>query len=144
MWVIFSILAAAVWGFDYVFAEKVVKHISVLTFMAIQLFFAFVVAALAALLFGSVRQDFVVLASSRYLLLYFVLGILAFTAGNFFILVSISAKNATLAGMIEISYPLFIALFAYLIFKENQINLATVLGGILIFAGVFIIYFFNK
>lgn len=61
-----------------------------------------------------------------------------------FIGLSIHAKNATLAGLIEISYPIFIVIFAYFLFKEHQLNTATVFGGLLVFVGVFIIYFFNR
>lgn len=144
MWIIYAVLAAVVWGFDYVFAEQVTKKISIFSFLAIQLFFTFLLAAIAAILPGHLKKDLPAVISSRQLLLYFAFGILAFTAGNFLILASIHAKSATLAGMIEISYPLFIALFSYLMFKENQLNLPTVFGGALIFLGVFVIYFFNK
>jgi drug/metabolite transporter (DMT)-like permease len=56
---------------------------------------------------------------------------------------SIISKNATLAGLIEISYPIFIALFSYLLFK-NKITIPTVIGGIIVFFGIFIIYYFNR
>lgn len=144
MWIIFSILAAIAWGFDYVFAEQVTKKISIFSFLAIQLLFAFVLSFLVAWLSGDLKRDLTTVAASRQLMLYFVLGIVAFTAGNLFILGSIQAKNATLAGMIEISYPFFIALFGYMLFKTNQLNLPTVIGGLLIVSGVFVIYFFNK
>lgn len=144
MWIILAIFASIVWGFDYVFAEKVIKKISVTSFMSVQLLFAFLVTALVAWFTGSVKKDLIVISSSKQLLLFLTLGALAFTAGNFFILSSINSKNATLAGMIEISYPLFIALLAYLLFKENQINLGTAAGGLLIFLGVFVIYYFNR
>jgi drug/metabolite transporter (DMT)-like permease len=144
MWVIFSILAAVVWGLDYTFAEQATKKISIASFLTIQLLFAFLLSLLAAALSGTFRKDLLTVAVSRQLLGYMTFGILAFTAGNLFILASIQAKNATLAGMIEISYPLFIALFVYLLFKQHQLNLATVIGALLIFAGVFVIYFFNR
>jgi drug/metabolite transporter (DMT)-like permease len=144
MWIIFSILAAVFWGFDYVFAEQVTKKISVYSFLAIQLLFAFFITLLISIFTGFLKIDLLTIASSRQMLVYLSMGIAAFTAGNLFILASLQAKNATLAGMIEISYPLFIALFVYLIFKENQLNLATLFGALLIFLGVFVIYFFNR
>lgn len=60
-----------------------------------------------------------------------------------FIGFSITAKSATLAGLIEISYPIFIALFSYLLFK-SQVSTSTIIGGIIVFAGIFVIYYFNK
>ena len=144
MWIIFSILAAVVWGGDYIFAEQVIKKISLFSFLAIQLCFAFIIASGIALLSGHLKKDLATVGSSSQLLWFLILGIVAFTAGNLFILGSIHSKNATLAGLIEISYPLFIAIFAYLFFKEAQITFATAIGGLLIFGGVFVIYFFNR
>jgi uncharacterized membrane protein len=63
---------------------------------------------------------------------------------EFFIAYSIIGKNATISGLIEISYPLFIALFSFLIFREYSINTQTIIGGLLIFCGVIVIYYFNK
>lgn len=39
---------------------------------------------------------------------------------------SIVAKNATLSGLIEISYPIFIALFSYILFRHT-LNMATII-----------------
>ena len=61
-----------------------------------------------------------------------------------FIALSIVSKNATIAGMIEISYPLFIALFAYLIFRESELNWGIAAGGALIMAGVLTVYWFSR
>ncbi len=61
-----------------------------------------------------------------------------------FIGFSIVSKNASLAGLIEISYPIFTALFAYVLFKESQLDTATMIGGVLIFSGVVTIYLFSK
>lgn len=49
---------------------------------------------------------------------------------------SISLSNATLASLIEIAYPVFVAIFAYVIFGENHLTHWTnILGGLLIFSG---------
>jgi drug/metabolite transporter (DMT)-like permease len=50
-----------------------------------------------------------------------------------------SAKNPTLASLIEISYPFFVVLFTWVFFRQCQLNLSTMIGGLLILAGVFVI-----
>jgi drug/metabolite transporter (DMT)-like permease len=50
-----------------------------------------------------------------------------------------SAKNPTLASLIEISYPLFVVVFAWLFFREMQLNPMTICGGLLVIAGVAVI-----
>jgi drug/metabolite transporter (DMT)-like permease len=49
-------------------------------------------------------------------------------------------QNASLVGMVEITYPLFTILFAYIFFKEFHLNVFTMLGGMLILSGVFLMY----
>ena len=53
--------------------------------------------------------------------------------------VSIDRKNATMAGLIEISYPIFIALFTWLLFREVHLTWTSALGGLLIVAGAVIV-----
>ncbi len=65
-------------------------------------------------------------------------------AGALLIYMAIGEKNATLASLIEISYPLFVAFFAWVFFREVQINLATVLGGAMILGGVAVVFLSNR
>jgi drug/metabolite transporter (DMT)-like permease len=57
---------------------------------------------------------------------------------------AIGEKNATLASLIEISYPVFVAIFAWLFFRETQFNLAAILGGVMIIGGIAVIYIGNR
>jgi drug/metabolite transporter (DMT)-like permease len=54
---------------------------------------------------------------------------------------SIGSKNATLASLIEISYPVFVAGFAFLLFRETQASASVMIGALLVFAGVGVIIF---
>jgi drug/metabolite transporter (DMT)-like permease len=47
----------------------------------------------------------------------------------------VRGRNATLASLIEISYPAFVAVFAWLLFREWQLNAGVLLGALLVFAG---------
>jgi len=99
---------------------------------------------IGSILTGSLKPDMFAIQSSKKLQWLLLGGIATAILADVFIALSITNKNATLAGLVEISYPIFIALFAYLLFKQTQLNTATIIGGILIFTGVFIIYFFNR
>jgi drug/metabolite transporter (DMT)-like permease len=61
--------------------------------------------------------------------------------GAFLTYAAMSAKNPTLASLIEISYPLFVVLFAWIFFREMQLNAVTLCGGLLVVAGVTVIFF---
>lgn len=144
MWIFFAVGASIFWGLSYILQEQVYKKISVYTSLAIISAIMLLLMIIGMTLSGRFKSDLIAIASSRQLLWLVMLGVITSIIAEIFIALSISTKNATLAGLIEISYPIFIALFAYVLFKENQLNLPTAIGGALIFSGVFLIYFFNK
>ena len=144
MWIIFAIGASVLWGLSYVLFEQVYKKISIMTALWIVCLIMFGAMLIGSILTGSLKPDLFAIQSSKNLQWLLLGGIATAILADVFIALSITNKNAPLAGLVEISYPIFIALFAYLLFRQNQINTAAIIGGILIFVGVFIIYFFNK
>jgi drug/metabolite transporter (DMT)-like permease len=144
MWMVSALSASVLWGLSYVLSEQIYRKISVITTLGIITLVTSVVVLLIAYFFGPLKTDFNVIYKSNKLILLIGLELLVFIIAELLIGYSITAKNATLAGLIEISYPIFIACFAALFFKEHEFNLATFVGGLLIFAGVGIVYYFNK
>jgi drug/metabolite transporter (DMT)-like permease len=142
MWILFALGASFFWGMSYVISEEIYKKISVFTALTVTSFAVFLLALVIAYFTGNLKPDLVEIASSKKLMWYVIAGILVLLIAELFIGFSIVSKNATLAGLIEISYPIFIALFSYILYKSS-ITLPTVVGGIVIFAGIFIIYYFN-
>jgi drug/metabolite transporter (DMT)-like permease len=143
MWVLLALSASLFWGLSYVFNEEIYKHMSVFTALSIMSFAIFVATAVMAYVTDNLKPDLVALTTSKRLVWYLVGGIMALLIAELFIGFSITAKNATLAGLIEISYPIFIALFSFILFR-SVVNLPTMLGGMIIFIGVFVIYYYNN
>lgn len=143
MWILFAIGASLFWGLTYVFNERVYEKISVLTSLGITSLIVALITLLLSFVLGTLKSDIALLGSSKPLFWYFVGGVVALLVAEIFIGFSITAKSATLAGLVEISYPIFIALFSYFFFKQG-VAIPTILGGVVIFIGIFIIYFFNK
>ncbi len=144
MWLVFATLASAFWGISYVLGEQLYRHISIYTAIALNTFLIGILFLFVAHAKGSLKADISTIATTPRVFWLVVASVLVFAAAELFIALSISNKNATLAGLIEITYPLFIALFAYLIFRETQLNVGIALGGILIFLGVGVVYWFSR
>jgi drug/metabolite transporter (DMT)-like permease len=144
MWLIYATLASAFWGLSYTLNEQMYKYASIYTTIAINTFFIALMFGVAAWYKGLLASDLSSITASSRTIILFASGTAIFALAELFIALSIFSKNATLAGLIEITYPLFIALFAYLLFRENELNMGTALGGILIFTGVAIVYWFSK
>jgi drug/metabolite transporter (DMT)-like permease len=71
---------------------------------------------------------------------WLVVAVISSAAGGLLIYIAIAEKNATLASLIEISYPFFVAIFAWLFFRDAQFSWTTLLGGLLILGGVSVVF----
>jgi len=140
MWLIFAIIAAILWGMNYALTERVIKSISPATLLALEMLAGAIIFS-AISFFTSWKKDLTLLYTDTHLLWLTVAEIVVVVIASFFIVSSINFKNATLAGIIELIYPLFIILFTWLFFGENHVNFSVIIGGILIFIGVLIISF---
>jgi len=54
--------------------------------------------------------------------------IVTYLIASSLIVFAIKGKNATTAGLVEISYPIFIILFSYIFLKNYHLNRATIVG----------------
>jgi drug/metabolite transporter (DMT)-like permease len=143
MWFIYALSAGMLWGLAYAVDGQIYKHISVVTSLAIATLLTFVVTSVIAYYSGSLQEDLTTIASSKQTLRLVVFSAIIFLAAEVLIGVSISQKNATLAGLVEISYPFFAAAFSFLLFREQQMSVVVLAGGLLIFAGVSLVYIFG-
>ena len=84
-------------------------------------------------------NDFELMIQDKQILFYTIVAALCIVGGNYFIFLSLNEKNATLTSIVEISYPFFVALFSWLLFRDSQLNLSIFVGGLFIFAGVVLI-----
>lgn len=144
MWLVFASLASVLWGLSYVFSEQVYRYASIYTVLAINLLISAIAFLILAAVLGVLRTDLTAITNSNRALFLFLSGVVIFCLAELFIGLSIAGKSATLAGLIEITYPLFIALFAYLLFKEHDLNWGIAFGGLCIFIGVAIVYWFSR
>lgn len=144
MWIVYALCAAVFWGLSYTYSEQVLRKISVSSLLLMDGLACLTMALTAGLITKSVGRDWDIIKKGELPASVLVTSIVVYSIATLFIIMSIKAKNATMAGLIEISYPIFTALFAWLIFKETQFNAGTIAGAVLIFSGVICVYIFGK
>jgi drug/metabolite transporter (DMT)-like permease len=144
MWLLYALLSAIIWGANYLFYEKILSRISVSTLYFIDLTVGAIVFFLLASLSGTFIKDLTAIQSSKSLIWLILATVITSILANLFIALAIQSKNATLSTLVEISYPIFIILLAWILFRENNLTPSVLLGGGLIFSGIAIIYAFNK
>ena len=136
-WYVAALGAAIVWGVHYPLVDRALKKISPVSVLLLTILGA---AALLPFFYKEVARDLALLRTLAVLEQLRIAAIaLTSTLGSLLLFYSIGRKNATLASLIEISYPVFVALFAYLLFRERHLDANIVLGALLVFAGVALI-----
>lgn len=141
-WYVTAFAAAVIWGLHYPLLDHALKRISL---PSVLLLSALPIMLIALIYRRQIALDAVIIRTLPLSEQWSILGIaLTGSAASVLLLMSISAKNATLASLIEISYPLFVALFAYVLFRESALNGAVMLGAALIFSGVAVIIFSSR
>jgi drug/metabolite transporter (DMT)-like permease len=140
IWFFYALFSALLWGISYSFSDRLLQSgISVPLLMAIEGIMIIPILAVVALK-GNPFDGIHLLMTDRKILVLAIFVALTAMLGSFFILMSISEKNATLASLIEITYPLFTCLFAWLFFKDMQLSWTTAMGALLILSGIAVIY----
>lgn len=136
-WFIAAFGAALVWGIHYPLLEFALKRLSLISVLLLT---AVPIILVAPFFYRELVTDIAVLRGLE-LPSRLAISVLALTslAAPVLLFTAIDGKNATLASLIEISYPLFVVLFTYVFFRAMHLNASVALGAVLIFAGVIII-----
>ena len=141
-WYFAALGAALVWGMHYPLMGYVLKKLSLVS--------ALVLAGLPVLVVGLVghktlAQDMAVIKSMTWSERLPIMAIpLTSLLATVLLYHAINSKNATLASLLKISYPVFVVFFAYLFFREWHINNSVLIGAVFIFSGVALIITGNR
>jgi drug/metabolite transporter (DMT)-like permease len=136
MWFAYAMLASALWGLEYALMGRLFDgRISPLALVSIQMAIGSVFLGGLALATGRMQADIRYIADNNSVLWLVLFSITVFTLGNFFIAASIKEANALLAGLAEISYPLFILVFTIMLGWAEPVSARALVGGILILIG---------
>jgi drug/metabolite transporter (DMT)-like permease len=144
MWIFYALSAAVAWGIAYALIEKLFQNgISPYTLLAFDVIVgASIYVPLAY--HNHLKTDLFLLRKNPSNL--WLLSAIAIITGlsNIFICLSIQGKNATMASIIELTYPIFTALFSWLLFKQMHFNGYVITGALLIIAGASFISYFSE
>lgn len=143
-WIVYATCASLLWGLSYTFSEQLLKKLSIASMMVTGGIGCLIFGISLGLARGVFPGDIKTLQGPESPVKMLLLSVLIYVTASGFILLATKSKNATMAAMIEISYPLFTAFFAWLIFKQVQVNGGTLAGAALVMTGVACIYYFGK
>jgi drug/metabolite transporter (DMT)-like permease len=145
MWFIYALSAAIIWGISYAASGRVIErgvppivfftlYATVATIMGLSVLAATGRLAHLTRISQTIGDDW----------LWLLVAVITSCVGVLLIYMAIGEKNATLVSLIEISYPVFVAFFAWLFFRQIQFNLMTIVGAVMILGGVAVVYLSNR
>lgn len=140
-WWMYAVFAALMWGVHYNLIAKAMTAASPFTIYAIP---NVILIASLPLWYKVLVSDFHSIMAAPNDVRASVVAIM-FTSiiGTVAAYKAIHTSNATVASLIEITYPIFVAIFAAIMFQENHLNWPIAIGGMLILLGTGVIIYFH-
>lgn len=136
MWIIQSLGASLMWGLCYAISGKLYeKGMSVVVYYFLSSGVTFIGSGAYLWLSGKAPSVLGDLASIRQEWHWLFLSLTAASMASLSVSFAVVTKNATMAALIESSYPIFVAITAWVFFNQSHLSMTALLGGILIMAG---------
>ena len=140
-WWMYAVFAALIWGVHYNLIAKAMTAASPFTIYAIP---NVILIASLPLWYKVLVNDFHnVMAASTEVKASVAAIMFTSILGTVAAYKAIHSSNATVASLIEITYPIFVAVFAAVLFHENHMNWPIAIGGTLIMLGTGVIIYFH-
>jgi len=133
---VYALLTSILWGLVYTFYQKLLDDVNPICI----LFVTSLISTIMLLPFFLINDSPLVkiLDIDKRILSQLLLASIIAALANVFLYLSIQSLNATVASILEITYPLFIILFSFFMFKYVP-NVYTLIGSLFIFIGVTIV-----
>jgi drug/metabolite transporter (DMT)-like permease len=140
IWLFYALGAAIIWGVNYAVSGRLLERgMSPQTLFFVDMVCGATAMGLFLVVSGRWQASLHEIRVVRPDLAWLIVAVGAATTAGLLIFMSIEAKNATVASLIEVTYPLFTAFFAWAFFRQTTMNASTIVGALLIFAGVVIV-----
>ena len=139
-WMVYALGAAMLWGASYAASGPVLRSgMTPVVFYFCYSLFGVLAAACMLLFRGEGNLVVSQISGLRAHMGWLLFSLLAAALGGVMTYMAIGEKNATLACLLEISYPMFVVLFTWLFFREVQLNVMTFVGAMLVISGIALI-----
>ena len=143
MRIAYSLIASITRWIQYTILDKLLVKVPIGVFGFISSIFNIIFRTIVFYA-GNYSTNFKKYFADKNTIRIIILTMVLYTLANTLILLAIKDKNATVASLIEISYPIFVVLFTYLFYKNINLNLWTIIWWILILWGIAFVYLYNK
>lgn len=141
-WYVAALAAAITWGIYYPLVDMALKKVSLYSVILLSMIPVFLAMPLFIKTVGK-DIDIVRALPVSEQWVFAALGLIGLF-GEVMVYMAITGKNATLASLIEMTYPLFVVVFAWLFYRQMHVTPSVFIGGLMILVGAGIIIYNNK
>ena len=141
-WYIAALGAAITWGIYYPLVDMALKRISLYSVILLSMIPVLLVMPLFLRTVSNDIETVKALPASEQWVIA-VLGLIGLF-GEVMVYIAITGKNATLASLIEMTYPVFVVLFAYVFYRHMHVTASVFVGGLMILVGAGLIIYNNQ
>ena len=140
-WYIAALGAAITWGIYYPLVDMALKRISLYSVILLSMIPIFLVLPF---FHKTVSNDIETVKSLPVSEQWIIasLGLIGLF-GEVMVYLAITGKNATLASLIEMTYPVFVVLFAWVFYRQMHVRPSVFIGGLMILVGAGLIIYHN-
>ena len=132
-WYVAALGAALTWGIYYPLVDMALKRISLYSVILLSMIPVLLVMPLFLKTVSNDIETVKTLPVSEQWIIAS-LGLIGLF-GEVMVYMAITGKNATLASLIEMTYPVFVVLFAYLFYRQMHVTSSVFIGGLMILVG---------
>ena len=141
-WYLAALGAAVTWGVYYPLVDMALKRISLFSVILLSMIPVFLALPFFLKTVGDDIETVKALpASEQWVIIS--LGLIGLF-GEVMVYLAITGKNATLASLIEMTYPIFVVLFAYVFYRQMHVTASVFVGGLMVLVGAGIIIYNNQ
>jgi drug/metabolite transporter (DMT)-like permease len=138
-WYVAALGAAVTWGIYYPLVDMALKRISLYSVILLSMIPVLLVMPLFLKTLSNDIETVKTLPVSEQWIIA-CLGLIGLF-GEVMVNMAITGKNATLASLIEMTYPVFVVLFAYLFYRQMHVTSSVFIGGLMILLGAGLIIY---
>ncbi len=141
-WYIAALAAAVTWGIYYPLVDMALKKISLFSVILLSMIPVLLAMPLFLKTISNDIETVKTLPSSEQWIIASI-GLIGLF-GEVMVYLAITGKNATLASLIEMTYPVFVVLFAYVFYRQIHVTASVFVGGLMILTGAGLIIYNNR
>jgi len=132
----YAIAAAVTWGLAYTLDEKVLERFSPVQLLILHALVTLVIAVPVAMSSPEGVRGILTAGKGQWVLV--MLSVVLSIGASWLIFTSIQMLGAPTASIFEISYPFFVVVFSLILFR-TPVTIPLLVGGVLVFAGSYVI-----